>query len=250
MDAGLFMLIWTIILPVLGILSPALFIAMWFGLLPKVARRLTWARFGKSNIISVSSQAGWTELIVTRKGLPEAIIETPEGFRPLPRPRFKDHNIKQTDDEIFAQNTILKKSILKGLGKPIWFAEAGLAPLVNPHTIAAIQQQGKNPENPHVYFEQIYAVIKDLPKHFQKPLKKAVTDLKSSIKARKLTYFDPTKIKEIFPLMYTTSQLKALATECELRGMKKAGKQYTGIIFGGMIILGLIIIAILLISTL
>ena len=65
--------------------------------------------------------------------------------------------------------------------------------------------------------------------------------LKEGLAFKSLTVIDPTKIKEVIPKMFTPSQLDALATNREQRGMKRAGKQYTGLILGIGLILAILI---------
>lgn len=246
-------ILWFWVFPPLGILLMVFFPLFWKLIVPALARRLTWARFGSSDIIAMSDDAGWSEIIVSRRGIPEGILETREGkekaYRFLPRPRWEEEEKPATDRA--AQDIILRKSILKGLGKPFWYGYTGKIGLVNPSTAAILDTIGGNPSPVEKYLVRLDSLILTAPEDLKVGLTQVVNGLKMSLKAKSVDYVDPRKaIKENLPQMYTPSQIAALAANRERYGMVKKGREIGKLVLGGSIIIGLVIVAILLVMML
>jgi len=256
-----FFMLWSVVFPVLGIICPPLVLLLWKFLVPAVARRLTWARFGKANILAIADDSGRVELVVSRQALGEGVLETSRGWRLLPRPYFKKiielmkKNPKKGTLEAFdpskleeAENIVLKKFTLAGLGKPFWLGYSGKAPLMSPIALATLQQSKDDPikEGKLNFIQNFKKYIDEkLPKQYAQGMTKILEQLTTVIKAQTLTLIDPTLIKQVIAKTYNQSQLDALATNREIRGMKRAGRQFMPFIFGTAVILGIIAIVVI-----
>jgi hypothetical protein len=242
-------MIWFFVLPILGMCFVIVFPIFWFFIVPKISRKLTWARFGKCNLVMLTDDAGWAEIIVSHKGIPEGVIETGKReWRFLPRPKTKVGEANELEEK--AQSIMLSKCILKDLGKPIWFGHAGKVPLVSPLTVAGLQvDPNVSSNNPTKYLDDIKRFVSNIPILFQKPLLDMLLNLEQKLNMKTITYLDLRQtIKQNIPQMYTPSQLKQLAVNRELYGMEKAGKQWTPLIIGGAVLVILLILGILAIS--
>jgi hypothetical protein len=261
----LFFILWMLVLPCLAIVGIIVVPVFWFFVVPRIARKLTWQRFKKGSYHMLADDTGYAYLAFTDEELPEGVVHTKYGFRFLPRPHKAIGNPHSHEEEQ-AESIVLRKYVWRDMGKPIWFGYAGKVGAMNPATLAALQQsQSKRPiSQADKILEDLEAYAKKLPKTLtiQRLLGKVETlnlradllgmlkKLKTEINVLPYTIIDPTRIKEIIPNMWTPSQLDALATNREMKGMKKAGKQHAGLILGGALIIGLVIIAILLIVAL
>lgn len=257
----IFWIIWMMVLPVIAITLILLVPIFWFFIVPKISRMLTWKRFQKCSFHIIADDTGYVTVLPTTEEIPEGIVRTKKGYRFLPRPKWKEH----VDNPGNTANLILRKFIWKDMGKPLWLGYAGKVAAVNPATLAGLQQsKTKKPiGNSQKVLEPLLKYVKTLPKTLmikgftgQRTLKlrsdltKLLEALKNEINIQEYTVIDPTKIKQLISQMYTPSQLDALATNRFQAGVKRAGKQYTGLILGGGLIIGLVIIAILLVATL
>jgi len=245
----LFWIVWMFILPILGITLAVLAPIIWFFIVPKVARMLTWCRFRNVSIHAIADDSGYVELVPTNVELPEGVVRTKRGWRFLPRPRWKTKkekrlNEKKRQELDMAEQLGLRKYVLKGLGKPFWFGYAGKITAMNPATLAALQQTN-NPHNPTGNFQVIEEYIKNIAEPFRKDLTKMLTQLKQQVKAKSLTLINTDAIKTVVPQMYPASLIDALATNREYYGMKRRGREYTGLILGGALIIGLVIFGII-----
>lgn len=271
----LFYIFWFIVLPIIGILALALVPLVWRFIVPEIARRLTWARFGKCDVLDLSDDSGWTDLIVSRQGLPEGVKYDPETktWRLLPSPPYEKKGKKRKkgkpEDRALqerAKEIILKKSMLRGLGKPIYRGYVGQIELINSSTAAALSSSPSLGSNPSISLENVDLSIgklkdfaKSLGEHIKKPLLAQVESVESALKivensinekkdAKKIKYYDPkAAIKENLPQMFTPSQISALARNREEYGRESAGKQYGKLIIGMGFIVALIIIALVLV---
>lgn len=232
----IFWILWFFILPIIGIVTPILALIIWFVLVPKVARMLTWNRFKNISIHAVADQAGYIELLPTKESLPEGIERTKKGWRFLPKPIWKGNPGEETSE---LEQLALRKYILKDYGKPFWIGHAGKVTAMNPGTVAALQQDEK-PLNVEPYIEDVENFAKDIPQHFYRSLKPKLKKLRQVVSAKEYTLIDIDKIKELVTKMYPPSLIDALATNRELKGMRKRKGEYMPIILGGMIIVGII----------
>jgi len=252
-------IIWMWVLPMLGIMFTILVPVVWVFIIPKISKKLMWARFKNSNIFALADDSGWAELVVSTKTLPEGIHQTKDhGWRFMLRPRWKkelkDPSKEQekkdaTKEQI--EQLASRKYMLKDLGKPFWFGYVGKVTLFNPPTLAALQQSSSQSGNPAMYFGKIEEFVKQqCPEHLATPLTSLVEELKQNLEseAHKITILDPKIIKEVLPQMNTPSQIDALAANREMYGMLKKGHEYGKLILGGAIIIGLIILAIVAMS--
>lgn len=244
----IFMFLWMWILPMVGVVFLILFPVFWFLLMPKISKKLFWAKFKNANVIAMADDSGWAELIVTTKTLPEGIHETKEhGWRFQLRPRYskepKDVNVE------LAEQLASRKYMLKDLGKPFWFCYSGKVALFNPATLAALEQP-QYMDNPKVYFKDIRDFAGKLSADIAEPLRKLVDKLEEKVESamKPVTVLDPKIVKTVLPQMITPSQIDALAANRELYGMKKRGMEYGKLILGGSLIIGLIILAIVAMS--
>lgn len=247
MDPGMqiFYIVWMFVLPIVAVTLITLIPVFWFFVVPKLARKMTWWRFRNVSIHAVGDDAGYVELVATKEYLPEGIELTKRGWHFLPRPIYEKGNPIAVDlDQEKIEKLGLRKYTLKDLGKPFWYDYAGKITSTNPGVLAALQQT-KQLFKIDRYVADIQKFVNDLPEHFKKPLNEKLKSLKKATRAQPITHIDIEKIKQIVPKMYPPSLIDALAANRELKGMKKAGKQYGGLILGGALIIGLVIIAIL-----
>lgn len=250
--------VWMYVLPVIGILSIIFVPIFWFFIVPKIARTLTWKKFSKCSFHFIGDDTGFAYLVPTTEELPEGVVKTKYGYRFLPRPIL--HNEKSNPNDKVLEQLMLRRFVWKDMGKPIWFGYAGKVAAVNPVTLALVESEKKkktrNPVNKVLRELEVY--VKSLPetltvqdKHSvrtinpQKELKEKIKLLKTALNYKPLTILDPTKIKEILPKMWTPSQIDALATNREWRGIKRAGKQYTPLIIGLGTIMAILIFGII-----
>jgi hypothetical protein len=243
-------IIWMWVLPALGIMFSVLVPVVWVFMIPKISKKLMWARFKNSNIFALADDSGWAELVVSTKTLPEGIHQTKNhGWRFMLRPRWSKEPKNATTEQI--EQLASRKYMLKDLGKPFWFGYVGKVTLFNPPTLAALQQDNGSGSNPTIYFSKISEFIQSLEENdVTKRLKSLVEELKQNLenKAKSITILDPKIIKEVLPQMNTPSQIDALAANREMYGMLKKGHEYGKLILGGAIIIGLIILAIVAMS--
>lgn len=256
----IFFILWMFVLPILGIITPILSLVIWFFIVPKLARKLTGARFRNVSIHAIADDSGYVELVTTDVELPEGVVKTKKGWRFLPRPiyklltRKKKKNYEALEG---AENIALRKYVLKGLGKPFWFDYAGIVASTNPATLAVLQQN-QNPSNPQVHFNKIENYIESLPKefpwknqifHIRKDLKKMLEEIREHLKSKPITTLDPRAMKEILPELTPPSLMDAIEMYSEMVGREERGTQYgkiigVGLIFG-VIIFGIIAIMVL-----
>ena len=242
----IFYLVWMWVLPALGIMLAVLVPVVWVFIIPKISKKLMWARFKNSNIFALADDSGWAELVVTTKGLPEGVHETKDhGWRFQLRPRWSKEAKDPTKEQI--EQLASRKYMLKDLGKPFWFGYMGKVALLNPPTLAALQQSSSPSGNPEIYFVKISEFLQTLQESdVTKRLKGLVEELKQNLesKVESVTILDPKIIKEVLPKMWTPSQIDALATNRVEYGMKKKGHEYGKLIIGAALILGLVVVAI------
>ena len=259
-EVDIFFIIWVWVLPALAIMLSVLVPLVWVFIVPKVSKKLMWARFRNSSILAIADDTGWAELVVTAKSLPEGILETKtRGWRFMPRLRWKkkaDANV--SDDEAerlrkeeFAENLASRKYILKDLGKPFWFGYDGKTALVNPPTLAALQLNPvKSVGNPEGFLTNLREFAKTQPVNVYESMNKLIDELHENLakKQSSLTILDPKVMKAVIPTMFTPSQIDALAANREMYGMLKKGHEYGKLIIGGALIIGLVILGIVAIS--
>lgn len=241
----IFYILWFFVFPILGVVLAIVLPVFWFFIVPKVARMLTWKRFKKVSFHLIADDTGYTDLVPTKEELPEGVVRTKKGWRFLPRRRWEQGKTKTKEKNV--QDLLLRKFVWRDMGKPIWFGYAGKVGSFNPATLAAIQQSKGNPKSgsqPFLAFIQKIWGDKEIPEEIRSEVKELI----DQINFQPLTIVDPTTIKEILPKMFTPSQIDALATNREMRGLKRAGKQYTRLFVGFGLIVGLIVLAIVLMA--
>jgi len=247
----IFFILWMFVLPILGILTPILSIVIWFGIVPKIARRITWKRFSKCSWRFTADDTGYAHLRPTKEELAEGIVKTKKGWRFLPRPvclsPTNGNPTPEDKEEKRVESVMLRPYVWADTGKPIWFDYAGKVTSANPATLAGVQQTDYEAPNVKKYIDGLIKYVKALAQPHRKELSKMLNDLKDGLNFKELTVINPTIIKKLYPKMFTPSQLDAYGTNRETRGMKRAGRQYTPLILGGALILGLVIIAIVLV---
>jgi hypothetical protein len=96
--------------------------------------------------------------------------------------------------------------------------------LVNPLTLAALENKPKTIHNPAQQFINLEEFASTLSKDIQKPLARLIGDLKERIHEETVTWFDPRLIREVLPQNYTESQIDAVAINRETFGRKSQGK--------------------------
>lgn len=254
----IFFILWFWVLPILGITTPTLALIVWFFIIPKIAKMLTWARFKNVSIHAIADDSGYVELVPTKVELAEGVVKTKRGWRILPRPIWKKTNKgrgKQTPitDQEIAERLALKKYVLRDLGKPFWFGYAGLCAAVNPATLAILQQNPISSSNPDIHFNEIRTYVETLPEqfmwnnqtiHIRKDLTEKLNKLHEGIKVTPLKYIDPRAIKEILPELTPPSLMDAIEAYGELVGLKEGGKKHTTLIIGGAILAIILILGI------
>uniref|UniRef100_A0A6H1ZWT7 Uncharacterized protein n=1 Tax=viral metagenome TaxID=1070528 RepID=A0A6H1ZWT7_9ZZZZ len=209
----------------------------------------------------LADDTGYAYLASTDEELPEGVVHTKYGFRFLPRPHRLVGNPLSVEEEQ-AEGIMLRKYVWRDMGKPLWFGYAGKVGAMNPATLAVLQQlrSKKSISEAGKCIEDMEAYVKKLPRvlatkkllgkgkalNLRGDLLGMLKTLKTEMKILPYTIIDPTRIKEIIPNMWTPSQLDALATNREMKGMKKAGKQHAGLILGGALIIGLVLLGIVL----
>jgi len=242
--------IWFFVLPALAIIFLILAPIFWFFIVPKIARTITWARLKKCITILLADDMGWVQLVFSKEHLPEGVVETTrsEGdWRFLPRPKWKSLKSKSNPgDTASVEEIILKKFTWKDLGKPFWIGYAGKVALMNPATLAGMEQT--NESLFEVQLKKMQDYILSLPESTRQTLLTLMGELKESLKVKPITLVDPRKIKEVVPQMYTPSQVEAIAVNRELKGMKKRGKEYGKLVIGLAAIIGLVILGIIVVS--
>ena len=247
------MLIWMIVLPITAITMTSLFLIFVFVIMPPLARKITAKRFSNCVMLPIATDSGYVEFKFTKKDeLPEGVVFTKKGVRFLTRPMWqtkKERKKGKTEEVMQIEAMALKRYIVKDFGKPILFGYAGKTGVFNAPALAALQQN-KQTLNPEVQFQQIEEFIKEMPKHFSKPLEKMLKDLRLHVKAKTITYFDPAIIKQVLPKMIPPSLVAVYGKNRLALGMELKGKEYGKLILGGALIIGLVIIAILVVVTL
>lgn len=254
----IFFILWMLVLPILGIISPIIFAVFWLFIVPKLAKMLTWARFQNVSIHGIADDSGYFELVKTDVELAEGVVRTKKGWRFLPRPIWKPlskrRKKKSYDPLEDAEHIALRKYVLKGLGKPFWLGYAGLVPSTNPATLATLQQTPTNPNNPHIYFNKIQAYIESLPPqfpwnnrtiHIRKDLTKMINELQLYLKSKPLTILDPRALKEILPELTPPSLMDAIETYSEMIGREERGTQYGRLIIGAGLIIGILVFGVI-----
>jgi len=265
MDPALeiFWMLWMLVLPILGISLSILVPVVWFFIVPRVARMLTWARFKNVSIHAIADDSGFAELVTTKVELPEGVVKTDRGWRFLPRPIWKSLKPKtkkkkgdavSEKDLSVAERFALRKFTLKGMGKPFWLGYAGMVNAMNPSTLAVLQQGSEPSDNPAVHFGNIQSYIDGLPKkllwnnmelHPQKDLTKLLNDLHERVKTVPYTVLDPRAIKEVLPEMTPPSLMEAIETYSEMVGMEERGRHLTPLIIGGALIVGILVFGVI-----
>ena len=256
----IFWLIWMFVLPILGISLSVLVPIVWFFIVPRVARMLTWARFKNVSIHAIADDSGYIELVPTNVELPEGVVKTKRGWRFLPRPIWKQQKTKKkkkgevSEEELgIAERLALKKYVFKGLGKPFWFGYAGLAPAVNPATLAALERNPTTQGNPSVFFSEIENYVETLPEkfmwnnqtiHIRQDLTEKLKNLHEILNVTPLKYVDPRAIKEVLPELTPPSLMDSIELWAEMVGAEEKGKEYGKIIIGGAILAVLLILGI------
>jgi len=233
--------LWFIILPVIGILALIFGPIFWFFIVPGLAKMLTWNRFKNVTFHLIGDHTGYAELVPTKEQLPESITRTKKGWHFNPSPIYANPSKSETDEQ--TEQIGLKKYILKGIGKPIWLNFAGKITSMNFGALATLQQNKKE-VNLEPYFDGLKEIIADTPKHFKKPLTTKLNALQKVVKSKPLTYLDLGGIKTALPQMYPPSLIDALATNREMKGMKRRGKELIPLILGATIILSVVAIII------
>jgi len=243
----IFWLIWMLVLPFWGITMSVFFVIFVFFIMPPLARKITKKRFSDCAMLPIATDSGYVDFKFTKGELPEGIVSTPDGsvhFLPHSSWQTKKERKKGKSKELLEFERIgLRKYTVKGFGKPIFFGYAGKVGLMNPATLAALEQNEAQ-LNPETQIQQIEDFIKDIPEHFRKPLKKMVKDLRDHVNAKKITYFDPAMIKRVIPRMIPPSLLGAYGKNRIALGMELRGKEYGKLILGAGLIIGLVIIGI------
>jgi hypothetical protein len=238
MSIPVFWIIWTIILPLAAILLFILIPLVYFLVFPSLARKLIRWRFQNVIICGLANDAGSFMLVPSKDYLPEGCVETAhDEWRLLPRAVYKKGR-----GLVRYQDVILRKFNLKGLGKPIWMGYAGKVPLMNPTTLAGLQQKPIDEKALEPYFQNLRAYAEKLPKDHKEAMLKAIDELYLRAKMKPITLVDPSTLKELIPRMYTISQVKSIAQNRYLKGLKAAGSQ---IMKYGLIMLALIVVLII-----
>jgi hypothetical protein len=146
------------------IVTVVVFLIWWFVVVPKVARTLTWARFGNKTISILGDDEGYIEIVPSKQHLPEGVINTKRGYRFLPRP-LGNPGPDATPTGVLPW--MYKKYTLKGLGKPAWFGYAGKVPNFNPPVGAVFCGTPVNPEFEPVQLDltEITTLMDTIPKN-------------------------------------------------------------------------------------
>jgi len=211
--------------------------------------------------LSYVGRRHWLHILVAdNRRVAEGVVKTKKGYRFLPRATYKKKNREKNpytpEDLDEVERRVLRKFIWRDMGKPIWLGYVGKVAAVNPTTLASLQQpKNSNSLNKQSIqkADQILGKVKTflneqaLTKQVRRSLDNLFKQLQAVIHVEEVTYIDATKIKEVVPQMYTPSQLDALATNRELKGMKRVGKDIGKLVLGGGLIMGLVIVAILLV---
>jgi len=213
-EVDILYLVWMWLLPALAVMWSVLVPVVWFFIVPKISKRLMWARFKNANIIAMADDSGYVDLMVTTKNLPEGLhhVEKRGWFyqcRAMQTEKPKDENTK------LIEQIVTRKYILKDLGKPIWFCYAGKATLFNPQSLALLEGDSQE---------------------------------KVASSTKKVKILDLKNLASVIDQMVTPSQSDALATYSEMIGMEKKGHEYGKLIIGGALIIGLVILGIVAIS--
>lgn len=239
MDAQFLMMLWFWILPVIGIFSLILVPLFWFFVVPQLSRSLTWARFQNCILFFIGDNAGRLTLVKSRELIPEGIVHTKDGWEFLPSANPKGRKV---DADI--EKMALKVYTLSGHGKPVLLGYAGKVTVVNPATLASMQQN-KDLVDPGQIIAEFKEDVEELPGKYRRYFKKSITKLESYVKARKVTVLDLSQIKKVLQGLYPPTLIDALATNRELRGMKRAGSQYTTLLLGGAIIIAILVFGVI-----
>ena len=256
---SIFWILWGLVLPMLGVITPIFSLVFWFFVVPKIARMFTGAKFKNVSIHAIADDSGYVELVTTNVELPESVVRTKRGWRVLPSLIFKSlkgRKKKNYEELVAAEKIATRKYILKGLGKPFWLGYAGMVTATNPATLAVLQQSKNSINNPQIHFDKIKSYIKSLPKQFiwnnqtKKDLTKMLEKLEGQVESEPLTLVDPRAIKEVLVETTSPSTMDAVEAYAEMVGMEERGKEYGKLIMGGAILAVILILGIVAIATL
>lgn len=208
---------------------------------------LTWARFKNVSIHAVGDDSGNVELVATKLTLPEGIVRTKRGWHFLPRAASKENKTK--DDKDF-ERVFVKKYQLKGLGKTFFLDYAGQATSMNFGALALLQHKNATRSILNGYIDELSSELDNIPKPWQKIIKKKLEPFKEVIHAVPITSLNLDKIGENIAEMYPPSVVDAFAIACEEEGAKRRGRELMPLILGGAIIIGLVVLGLALIFVL
>lgn len=221
----MYFIVWMVALPLLAIIGMIGAPIFWFFLVPGIARRLTMARFRPGSLQCITSHTGLTDIVQSRFEIPEGAIRNKYGWFGLPRPSYKplEGMPKEDEDKIVKANSIiLKKCILKDVGKPIWFGVSDQVAMANAQTLSALEE--KNSLNPAVQITNLRDFSTKLRRNLQPDLKRLVDELEAHLHVEPTTYFDPRVIREVFPLNFQQSLLEGIGWNREQFGRGMQGR--------------------------
>ena len=245
-------ILWFFVLPLVGIFFLVFAPIFWFLLVPKLARKFTWARFRNTTVIPVAHAEGYVEFEFAKKSLHEGVLDVGKNiYRLLPRPLSKatSKHKENLEEKERIEEAALRKYIIKDFGKPIVFGYAGKAGVVNPEVIAnlsgTVEQQG----NPWNFFVLIKKYIEDeLPKKHHNPLNtyldKIHDGIKNAIRTIPLINLDLETLKEYLHEMYMPSQVKAISETSYSLGQATKDRDLLKIGFLALAIIALLILGI------
>jgi len=247
--------VWMLVLPTIAVVLMVLIPIWWWIIVPRISRRLTWARFGNKTLVVFGDDHGYADIQVSKSSMPEGVVEFKNGYHFLPRRTSEDEKVGSKGEKAKRFNTdfMYRRFTLKDHGKPLWFGYVGKVGLVNPETLSAIagKKLQTNPHNPASNIAELTPLIAGLPSNVSKDTKKRMKEIvKSALEKpegtpKDLTLADPTKIKQVIAKNYTPSQLEAYGKKRELIGMKKAGSQVGKYVMGIGVLIILLVIAVI-----
>ena len=235
-------LLWFFILPPLAIILLLVGVIGWFFLMPGASKLLFWARFQNVILHFIADASGLLEIVKTKEKVPEGVELTSRGWRFLPQPLISQENPGTlTKKQMDAQRITLKPHILKTVGKPVFLDFAGKVTSTTFTALAALQQKN-NQIDLEWRIEELQKFGDKLPKDEAKDFKKKIQELHSRVNAKSITPVDPTAIREIIPGLYSPTQMEALATNREEKGMKKGKRDLWPLIIFGVIIVSIVVL--------